>query len=62
MTGEIEISKDAAKSIRKILRQISQLQRQIGDILGAQMEALDLTPDWRFDPTTGKFLPPGEKK
>ena len=60
--NEVKISNDAAKSIRKILRQISQLQRQIGDILGAQMEVLDITPDYRFDPTSGKFLPPEEKK
>jgi hypothetical protein len=60
--SDVEISKDASKAIRKILRQISQLQRQIGDILGAQMEELDLTPDWRFDPTSGKFLAPEVKK
>ena len=60
--SDVEISKDASKAIRKILRQISQLQRQIGDILGAQMEELDLTPDWRFDPTSGKFLAPEQKK
>lgn len=56
------IEPEAAKAIRKILRQISQLQRQIGDILGAQMEVLDITPDYRFDPSTGKFLAPEEKK